>query len=819
MPPKPKDAKQDKKADKKAKKRNLDSAAPPSADSEDSSEEEAAVVAEKDPDSAEEVRPEAKDGGDSSESSEYSLLSEDYTSGEESILGESFNVLHSSGKFIPGNKIHRQLASYQNTYREEFYKKHNGKARNTENAFPFVPGPFVPYYQGIKDRVITKQSTMRSTKAEMKKSLGLKEYEMFKETMLKTCMGAPWILNLELGSDDGVKVYPNFAMAKLSYVSEGRLHSKCLVVQREGEGHSEKQIFGQALVEVKASTKREVSERLIVLDINTAMSMCQEKSNCYQEASKFIQDVEKLGRKALVRVSYNFPHSKEKVQRGNEVNLFQKQIEVPEFFIISKSFKSESVVISSGAVASGRIRNAISNADAKLACQTLVAWMQKNWYTQKDDKQITEPDHLYTDDQINDLLKNKLLEGAIPISAAAFLAEPLEALNLYLGDLSENQVIVIPVNVNGNHWTGLVISLIGGVFQGIYVDPFGNSMPPRLERALSNILNINTLYVVQQTNGFDCGPLTVENLAILAQAIINLPVEVENLPEYLQLFLPQDVDGVPTDQMRREHDLVLRVSQMATLSLEGEESEEAAGETPVVPNGTDLVCVRAETVCDNPILNSLEGIGFLKKAVQVKEPGLTDLVIDLGKEHLEELLMAVKKDGSVVVLYRLLGKEVASKEYTVKTETGDLKKLVTYADEEGNILYSEVNGFPVLSLTTEGVIQSQFFSLIKAIGSFPGQIGNLIQQTTDLIQKVVDLTSTPEEQADSQIGLLSFLMGLFDFFGSGVPMFPGGHRGPNPDDEFGGGGSSGGEHYHNTGSDFIGEANSTNSTNYNEYSI
>ena len=325
----------------------------------------------------------AKGLGYVSNSSEYSLLSDDYTSGEEAILGESFNFPYNN-KFIPGNKIHKQLAWYENAYREKFYTQHNGESRYNTS--------FVKYYKNIKARAAQKQDKMGSSKDKRKQKFGdPKDYEHDKAHKLKDCMGMPYILTIKPDSDS-IKVYPNFGVAKLSYITNNRMHSKCVVArQKKFDGHSEDQIFQQVLDNIKSGSKYK-NAALLVLDIHTALSMCQSRRNsCYQKAHSFIKTVEELiGKyKVLVRVSYNFPYSLSVVQKGDGNTLLQKQIEIPQSPTTSKSFKVNSVIISSGYKQSKKQKEAIDAVD-----KIFIQQMMEKGFTlyHKDKVEMTIPE-------------------------------------------------------------------------------------------------------------------------------------------------------------------------------------------------------------------------------------------------------------------------------------------------------------------------------------------------------------------------------------------------------------------------------------------
>ncbi len=135
----------------------------------------------------------------------------------------------------------------------------------------------------------------------------------------------------------------------------------------------------------------------------------------------------------------------------------------------------------------------------------------------------------YTGDQINHLLRNYLL----PLGISPMAPVPIgvnDALRHNIQEALNNlaTAAVIPLNLNNNHWVGLVLRREpNGTIQAIYNDPMGNSLTPENRNILENYLRefnnnhhitITDLHLVQQTNGYDCGPITVNNLVRLALA-------------------------------------------------------------------------------------------------------------------------------------------------------------------------------------------------------------------------------------------------------------------------------------------------------------
>lgn len=302
--------------------------------------------------------------GDSSDSSEYSLLDSDDTSDEKEILGGSFNVFSKGdSKFIPGNKIHKQLAYHQGSYIEEFFTQYNGEPRF--HNYSTLRGR----YNDMKQKYLKAQKRLREDysknnvkhieEKKVKKKPNDDRQQSKKEELKKYIdkyvdKNSRYILTLKPQN----KVCPNIAVAKLSYIKDAKMHSKCIHIGRgQASGHSEAQIFEQTLHNIQAKAKKKYYKAdLIVLDIHTLMSMC---SDCSTKAEMLIKEAQQiLASPLLVRVSYHLPYVEKQPLTKNiddigqyfdiPGQLLQRQIEMPETPIKSKSFRMDSVILSSG---------------------------------------------------------------------------------------------------------------------------------------------------------------------------------------------------------------------------------------------------------------------------------------------------------------------------------------------------------------------------------------------------------------------------------------------------------------------------------------
>jgi transcription initiation factor IIE alpha subunit len=96
--------------------------------------------------------------------------------------------------------------------------------------------------------------------------------------------------------------------------------------------------------------------------------------------------------------------------------------------------------------------------------------------------------------------------------------------------------LLIPININGNHWIGANVTMDGGVITVTFMDSFniikGNEeirrqleklFEPAFPNRTNRTLQFRTREVAQQSNGNDCGPLTIENLIHSANNEVTAP--------------------------------------------------------------------------------------------------------------------------------------------------------------------------------------------------------------------------------------------------------------------------------------------------------
>ncbi|MEM9488814.1 MAG: hypothetical protein AAGC55_06700, partial [Myxococcota bacterium] len=172
------------------------------------------------------------------------------------------------------------------------------------------------------------------------------------------------------------------------------------------------------------------------------------------------------------------------------------------------------------------------------------SWLHSNkatgkvWGTAK----LKEDRHWYTDDEINTILNLRLgghehvyTMGGIDAhlhDGFTFMDNLREARNAIIG--TTMNVIVVPLNINGNHWTALYLRFdpngdVGRQRPTIrYVDPLRHSgNPPEWLRLIIRLLfgnsNIATSSSRYQFDGYNCGPLTVMLLEYMALHNGNLP--------------------------------------------------------------------------------------------------------------------------------------------------------------------------------------------------------------------------------------------------------------------------------------------------------
>ncbi|SPR13742.1 Ulp1 family isopeptidase [Orientia tsutsugamushi] len=145
------------------------------------------------------------------------------------------------------------------------------------------------------------------------------------------------------------------------------------------------------------------------------------------------------------------------------------------------------------------------------------------------DQDLSNTEYLYTEDDINQLLKHYLgLDDRISIIQHVALNESLllkQTLHQVLSDIFSGiqEKAVIPLHTGNNHWVAMAIKK--GISDEIvisYNDPMGIPIDDKVTlinciKELCPGAKINDLQTVQQTNVYDCGPFVVDNLIKMSQ--------------------------------------------------------------------------------------------------------------------------------------------------------------------------------------------------------------------------------------------------------------------------------------------------------------
>lgn len=174
---------------------------------------------------------------------------------------------------------------------------------------------------------------------------------------------------------------------------------------------------------------------------------------------------------------------------------------------------------------------------------------------------IIKPEYCYGDDDIREVLKNKLDETNNYIAPAL----PFERHDL-VNDIVQEAVTqaqsvgtaLIPINFGNSHWASLAIKRTStGDIKAIYNDSIGNPIRHKensvlLEQILSNLnpaVEIIDLQVHQQTDGSSCGAFTAESLIKIAE------IDISNLStDELRNLLAEINDATA---LRKSHFLIL----------------------------------------------------------------------------------------------------------------------------------------------------------------------------------------------------------------------------------------------------------------------
>lgn len=201
------------------------------------------------------------------------LLDYDKTSSEEEILRKSFNIPYKA-KFIPGNKIHKELAYKEQRFKEDFYNH------------PKIN--FKKYDNDAKD-VLEEQNKKNTEKLILKKQFkedlynnakcGVKDISNLTEEFNKNRALVKEFKSSKSLTDHAEPRYPNFATANIGYVKDDKFYSKPMINNYKSSLiHSEAQIFDIYKTNYKSDIEK-IKPQLIVLDVHTKMAMCQQDHN------------------------------------------------------------------------------------------------------------------------------------------------------------------------------------------------------------------------------------------------------------------------------------------------------------------------------------------------------------------------------------------------------------------------------------------------------------------------------------------------------------------------------------------------------------
>ena len=141
----------------------------------------------------------------------------------------------------------------------------------------------------------------------------------------------------------------------------------------------------------------------------------------------------------------------------------------------------------------------------------------------------------YSNEKINDVLSHELRDQK---DVVALKAIPLEGSDYFADALSEavirarrGEAVLMPININGDHWVGGMMKMEGEKLKFFYNDSLGNAMGSKMRKKVEGAgIEIIDLKVRQQNDNYNCGPLTIHNLLEMSKAE---SLEEEELKEKL----------------------------------------------------------------------------------------------------------------------------------------------------------------------------------------------------------------------------------------------------------------------------------------------
>jgi len=180
-------------------------------------------------------------------------------------------------------------------------------------------------------------------------------------------------------------------------------------------------------------------------------------------------------------------------------------------------------------------------------------------------KEETIDSSWYQDQQVLDETSKSLSEHS---KAELFAATPInqnqETINLMHLQVSSaketaarGRTVLMPVQIGDNHWVGGAMTQEDDEFKFIHNDPLGNEIDPNLKNVLeSQGVNVIDLQHKQQTDKYNCGPYTADNLSKFAEAIENkgeLGLSDEEFKKGLKAELRSDGDQIRQEQQGRSY--------------------------------------------------------------------------------------------------------------------------------------------------------------------------------------------------------------------------------------------------------------------------
>ena len=194
----------------------------------------------------------------------------------------------------------------------------------------------------------------------------------------------------------------------------------------------------------------------------------------------------------------------------------------------------------------------------------------------------------YGDEHIDGLLNTYLADDDYAVIAPTvfnntdFLrTNTIAAINAALA----GQIVVMPINLHGNHWVGAMMHVRDNVLHLVFNNPLGTAIEQEpnaiafiqtIQTAMlainpNAILNMIDLMLPQQQNGDDCGPFTVDNLIRLAELAREHPLNIidwtrAQIIDEAELQQPENGSA---DEIRGEHN---QIFEEQGLDIPGNES-------------------------------------------------------------------------------------------------------------------------------------------------------------------------------------------------------------------------------------------------------